>query len=156
MSLGETLPEWRVRTDLTIERVGDAARMDIFSKVQSLGFNETPESFERWHAWLRAANFRNLGNADQLFYVANLGSKAVGVALTVMDGKTAGIYAVATLPDQRKKGVSATIMKQAVCDAKAKGCNLITLQVKQDSYVEDFYRHLGFKRIFTTWMYRRD
>ncbi len=156
MVLGENLPEWRVRTDLSIERVRDVAHMDVFSNVQSRGFNETQESFDRWHPWLRAANHRNLENPNQLFYVGSLGNEAVGVVLTVIDGESAGIYAVATLPNHRKKGISATIMKQAVLDAQAKGCNIMTLQVKQDSYVEDFYRHLGFNRVFTTGMYRRN
>ena len=156
MTLGENLPEWRVRSDLEIEQVQDQAGMDLFSEVQSRGFNETQESFDRWHPWLKAANDRNLHNQNQIFYVSRLGHEPVGTVLTVFEGKTAGIYAVATLAQHRKKGISATIMRQAIEDAKERGVSAITLQVKQDSSVEDFYRHLGFQRIFTTGMYRRD
>jgi GNAT superfamily N-acetyltransferase len=76
----------------------------------------------------------------------------VGTVLTVFTGDTAGIYAVATLADQRRQGVSTTLLKQAVIDASARGARTITLQVKQDSYVENFYKNLGFERAFTTTM----
>lgn len=156
MTLGERLPEWKVRNDLTIECAETQEQMDLFSNVQSRGFNETQESFDRWHPWLKAANDRNLKNKNQLFYVGRLNGEPVGTVLTVFEGETVGIYAVATLPQHRKKGISATIMRQAIEDAKKRGAKIITLQVKQDSYVEDFYRHLGFQRIFATGMYRRN
>jgi ribosomal protein S18 acetylase RimI-like enzyme len=148
-------PDWRVRKDLVVTRVRDAAEMDVFSEVQSRGFNETEESYGRWHPWLRAANHRNLGNPDQVFYVGRLGTRAVGTVLTVFSGTTAGIYAVATLADQRRQGISTTVLQQAVLDATAKGVETITLQVKQDSYVEEFYRGLGFERLFTTAFFNR-
>lgn len=155
MILGENLPEWRVRNDVLVERVTDQAQMDIFSHVQSRGFNETPDSFERWHPWLKSANDRNLQNANQFFYIGCQSGDPMGVVLSVFDGETVGIYAVATLPQHRKKGVSAAVMQHAIHEAKARGARTITLQVKQDSYVEDFYRHLGFQRIFTTGVYHR-
>jgi N-acetylglutamate synthase-like GNAT family acetyltransferase len=156
MMLGENLPEWRVRSDLHIERVKDTFGMDAFSDVQSRGFNETIESYEHWRSWLKAANYRNLQNPNQYFYIGTQSGVVVGVVLMVIEEKSAGIYAVATLPEHRKKGISTTIMKQAVAEARKIGLSTITLQVKQDSYVEDFYKHLGFKRIFTTGIYRRN
>ncbi len=156
MVLGESLPEWRVRADLVIERVQSAARMDVFSELQNRGFNETPASFERWQPWLRAANQRNTGNPGQFFYIGSSGNEPLGVALTVIDGATAGIYAVTTLPRHRRKGISAAIMKRAISDARTNGCATFTLQVKQDSDAEKFYRQLGFARVFTTRFYRRN
>jgi GNAT superfamily N-acetyltransferase len=155
MVLRGTQRDWRVRDDLVVTRVEEAAQMDVFSEVQARGFNETPESFDLWHPWLRAANHRNLRNADQLFYVGRHGTRAVGTALTLFTAGTAGLYAVATLADQRRQGVSTTLLRQAVTEALARGARTITLQVKQDSYVEDFYRNLGFERAFTTTMLHR-
>jgi GNAT superfamily N-acetyltransferase len=156
MVLGEDLPKWRVRNDLDIEVANDSAQMDVFSEVQSRGFLESVDDYKNWHPWLSAANHRNLQNPKQSFYVGSLGSTVLGVVLSVIEGGTAGIYAVATLPDHRKSGVSTTIMKRAISDAQARGCKTITLQVKQDSYVEEFYQHLGFKRVFTTKMFKRE
>lgn len=148
--------EWRVCRDLNIVRVETQNQMDLFSDVQSRGFNETQESHNHWHPWLRTANNRNIQNKNQMFYVGHLNGEPVGTALIVLQGETAGIYAVATLPQHRKKGISTAIMKQAIEDAKSRGAKIFTLQVKQDSYVEDFYQHLGFKRIFITSMYRHN
>lgn len=156
MVLAADASGWKSKPDLTIVHSHETEHFETFSEVQSRGFNETQEDFENWYPWLRDANFRNQHNKDQFFYVGRLGREAVGTALTVVDGNTAGIYAVATLPAHRKKGISTAIMKQAVSDAIARGCTTITLQVKQDSYVEAFYSHLGFKRIFVSGMYRRN
>jgi len=156
MTLSETPPKWCVRGGIVVERAESQAQMDAFSEVQSRGFNETQESYECWHPWLKAANDRNSTNRDQRFYIGSLEGRAVGTSLTVFHGRSAGIYAVATLAEHRKKGISTSIMHQAVIDAKENGANVITLQVKQDSYAEDFYRHLGFVRTFTTGMYCRN
>lgn len=156
MILGETLPEWRVRNGLTVEQAIDQTRMDFFSEVQCKGFNESNENFAHWYPWLKAANDRNLKNPSQAFYIGHLSGKPVGTALTVSEGESAGIYAVATLPDYRRQGISAMIMNQAIHEARARGARVVTLQVKQDSYVEDFYRHLGFKRVFATDIFRRN
>ncbi|MBL7670652.1 MAG: GNAT family N-acetyltransferase [Bdellovibrionaceae bacterium] len=156
MILGEPFSKWRNHDDLSIERVVDVAHMEAFSEVQSRGFIESQNEYDSWHPWLRAANHRNLKNPNQSFYIGRLGSQAVGVVLTVIEGESAGICAVATLPAFRKSGISTTIMEKAILDARAQGCKIITLQVRQDSYVEDFYRHLGFQRIFTTTLYKRN
>ena len=155
MVLGSDLPVWRWRHDVVVTSVQDAAQMGIFSEVQSRGFNEEEAGFERWHPWLNAANQRNLGAPDQIFYLGRLAGKAVATALTVFSGDTAGIYAVATLAEHRRQGVSTTLLKKAVNDALARGAAVVTLQVRQDSTVEDFYRRLGFRRVFTTAMFRR-
>lgn len=155
MVLSDVVTPWNSIEELQVKHSQDSAHIDSFSEVQSRGFNESQVDFDRWHPWLRAANVRNQHSNDQLFYVGSLGNEPVGTALVVLDASTAGIYGVATLPAHRKKGISTSIMKQAVVDAKARGCDVVTLQVKQDSYVEEFYRHLGFKRVFTTGMYRR-
>lgn len=156
MTLENTAPKWRVREDIVVERVSSQTKMNEFSEVQNRGFNETQEGYENWRAWLKAANDRNLSNKDQRFYIGSLEGRAVGTSLTVRHGRSIGIYGVATLAEYRKQGISTSVMHQAVIDARQAGAEIITLQVKQDSYVEDFYRHLGFIRAFTTGMYRRN
>lgn len=156
MALNNDASSWRVRDDLAVVRVGSQAEMDAFSEVQSRGFFETEESYRRWHPWLKAANDRNLENSSQQFYVGRLSGEPVGTALTVFDGALTGIYAVATLAQHRRQGVGATIMQQAIRDARAIGRDQIILQVTQDSFVERFYEHLGFRRLVATSMWRRD
>jgi GNAT superfamily N-acetyltransferase len=156
MLLGADAPRWRVRDDLSITRVRTPSEMDAFSQVQSRGFFETEESAAHWYPWLKAANDRNLTNPNQTFYVGSLSARPVGTTLSVFDGESTGIYAVATLAQHRRKGVSTTIMQEAIRDATARGSKVVLLQVKQDSYVEEFYDHLGFRRMFLTTMFRRE
>lgn len=156
MLLSEDAPPWRVRDDLAVTRVRSQAEMDAFSDVQSRGFFDTDEQIARWHPWLKAANDRNLTNSNQAFYVCSLSGEPVGTTLTVFDGESTGIYAVATLAQHRRKGIGTTIMQRAIRDVKASGRDVILLQVKQDSYVEDYYEHLGFRRCFVTSFHHRD
>ncbi len=150
------IEQWRLRDDLDVVKVVRPDQMDAFSLVQGKGFNETSESFAQWHPWLSAANHRNLKNQDQIFYVGSLNGVPVGTVLSVFEGSFCGIYAVATLSEHRRKGISTTIINCAIHEAHDRGSSVVTLQVKQDSYVEEFYRHLGFERIFTTTLFRRD
>ena len=99
---------------------------------------------------MKAANDRNLTNADQAFYVGVMSGSPVGTALTVFDGDMTGFYAVATLAPHRRTGLSTTIMHRGVRDVRAAGRDFVTLQVKQDSAGEAFYEHLGFRRVFVT------
>jgi len=127
--------------------------MDIFSEVQARAFAEDQSVYESWHPWLRAANHRNLKNHKQIFYVGFLDEKPVGTTLTVFDGDTAGFYAVATLPEQRRKGVSQSMMAAAISDAYDLRYELLTLQVAQGSYAEKLYHKLGFRTKFVNPIY---
>ncbi|MCM2321941.1 MAG: GNAT family N-acetyltransferase [Oligoflexia bacterium] len=155
MTLGTNLPPWKTSGSMTIRTATTPRDMDLFSEVQSKGFLEKPEAYAIWHPFLRDANHRNLGNRAQSFYIGSLNNQAVGVVLTVVTGELAGIYAVATLPEFRKKGVSATIMSRAIEDARNQGCREITLQVAEGSYAESFYERLGFRTEFKTKVFSR-
>jgi ribosomal protein S18 acetylase RimI-like enzyme len=122
--------------------------METFSELQSRGFLENQEAYATWHPWLRAANFKNLQNKDQYFFIAEIDGTPAGVVLMIVHEGIAGIYAVATPPQFRKNGVSTSILKHAVIEAKKLGCSTITLQVKNGSYAESLYRKLGFKTAF--------
>jgi GNAT superfamily N-acetyltransferase len=148
-SAGETAPTVR------IEVVDSAAALDVFSEVQARGFNESEESFRHWHPWLRQANHRNLRNPDQRFYIGHVDGVAAGATLVVHTPGVAGIYAVATLARFRKMGVSTSLLRAAISDARARGARTFTLQTKLDSYAESFYRRLGFERVFEARLFRR-
>lgn len=156
MILNENLTlEANKQNSLVIREVKSSAEMDHFSEVQARGFNETEEGYLHWHPWLKEANDRNLQNNLQAFYVGFLDEKPACTALTVFDGESAGIYAVATLPYYRKRNLSTMMMQRVLAEAKNRGAKIVTLQVIQDSYVEQFYQNLGFTRLFTTNFYRR-
>ena len=82
----------------------------------------------------------------------------VGVALMVFTAEHAGIYAVATLPTERKHGASSALMARAIADAKAERGfppSRVCLQVMAGSYAEGFYERLGFKPRFQLEVFAR-
>lgn len=140
---------------LEIERVTTAALMRTFTETQVRGFGSVGEDLERWNKWLGEINLRNLSHPDQTFLIGRLDGQPVGVTLLVFTGKTAGIYAVATLPEFRKRGVSTALLNNAVAQARERSCTTICLQVVAGSYAQSLYRSLGFKSVFDSAVYAR-
>jgi GNAT superfamily N-acetyltransferase len=155
MTLGSPLALAAPPSDLAIEVVSTEARMDVFSEVQTRGFLEPDESYEAWFTWLGEKNRSNLGRAGQRFYLASREGQPVGVTLTVATPGVVGIYAVTTLPEQRRTGVSRALLARAVADAHREGVEVVTLQVKTGSYAEGFYAKLGFSTAFVSPVFAR-
>lgn len=150
MTLTGSLPPSTPLADLRIEVVADPRGMGIFTDVQARAFLEPDDSLEWWSAWLGEKNQKNLGNEAQRFYIGSCAGVAAGVTLIVRSDDLVGVYAVGTLPEHRKKGVSAALLARAVNDANRFGTRNVTLQVKSGSYAEGLYRKLGFVEAFVS------
>lgn len=148
MELKRNISTWASVNGLAVTVARHENEIAAFSDIQCRGFLESPAAYDSWAAWLTAANLRNLNKADQRFYVGRYGGTAAGVVLTVSGDGLAGIYAVATKPEFRKKGISTALMKRAIEDAAKEGCDDITLQVARGSSAEAFYKKLGFETAF--------
>jgi GNAT superfamily N-acetyltransferase len=82
------------------------------------------------------------------FYLGCVAGVTVGTLHLLIDGSTAGIYAVGTLRAYRKRGVSSTLMAAALSDAKVAGCELVCLATDTGGYAEGLYRRQGFEAMF--------
>jgi GNAT superfamily N-acetyltransferase len=142
-------------SDVAIERVTSSAAMDVFSDVQTRGFLAPGDSFDAWYAWLRARNEPSLLREERRFYVASREGKPAGVLFTLLEQETLGIYGVATLPSQRKRGTSTALLGHAVREGRARGARTVTLQVQTGSYAESFYANLGFETAFVSRIFVR-
>jgi ribosomal protein S18 acetylase RimI-like enzyme len=146
---------WQVCPQLEIRCATTLDDIDCFSEVQVCGFLPSEELRSTWRSLLNEANRRNLDNPMQHFFIGYLSGKAVGVCLLVRTGDVAGIYAVATLPEFRKRGVSAALMREAINCSSQHGCNTVTLQVVTNSYAQGFYEKLGFNASFYASIFKR-
>ena len=146
--------EWRTNNKVEIRQAKNLSSIEIFSFVQAKGFSETEAEFDEWHPWLHAKNVENQFHSNQHFYIGYLNGKPAGVCLTIHIKNLLGIYAVTTLPEFRRKGVSVSIMKKAVADAMSTGIDGVTLQVFSGTYAERFYKELGFEIAFSCDIYR--
>jgi ribosomal protein S18 acetylase RimI-like enzyme len=138
--------ELHFKVEPTLQHIED------FSLVQVKGFCPTDESFNEWYPWMRSKNVSNLKTPNQTFYVAYQNEKPIGTALAIKKNHTLGIYAVATLPDFRKQGVSSFLMQKIVSQSQTSD-EIVTLQVLKNSYAEKFYLKLGFKIAFEVEVY---
>lgn len=148
MTFSELENNWKTNKKIVVNKSVTLSDMEDFSLVQGKGFCETEDVFDEWYPWMREKNISNLNDNNQSFYVAYENEKPVGVCLCIYHNNMAGIYAVATLPEYRKLGISTTLMHQIIKDGVKNNITLATLQVATNSYAHSFYRHLGFKDIF--------
>lgn len=142
--------EWKVNNSVETKKISSDLDLDLdlFSKVQSRGFCETSEIYNKWFPFLRKKNFEGALFNNQHFFIAYISNVAVGSCLIIDSDNAYGIYAVATLPEYRKKGIATSVMKAALeyC-INIKDQNL-TLQTIKDSNAEKLYLRLGFKKEF--------
>lgn len=148
MVLANEKARWEINKKIIIKRANSLSDIEDFSVTQAWGFCETEEKFNQAYSWMRQKNIENLDDNTQNFYVAYDNEKPVGVTLCIYYKNIAGIYAVATLPEYRKKGVSTTLIQRVVDDANNNNIAAITLQTYTESYAHSFYKKLGFEDVF--------
>lgn len=82
---------------------------------------------------------------DDLIFVAELEGKIVGTCMAGYDGHRGWLYAVAVLPECRRSGVGARLVKHVMQVLKDIGCIKVNLQIRAtNTEVVAFYKSLGF------------
>jgi GNAT superfamily N-acetyltransferase len=136
-----------VNAEITVRR-GEPDDAPAFAQING--------GSERWARKMSLATaLEAVHQADNHFYLAHLNGEPVGTTQLLIDGATAGIYAVATLKAHRRKGVASTVLATAVRDALAAGCDVIGLRTVAGSDAERLYARYGFEvahetRLWTT------
>lgn len=120
------------------------ADLEAFSLAQARGFIEDPVEFKDWFPWLRDANLRNLKNPHCDFIIAEVDAGAGAVSLLVESANACGLYAVATPPEYRRRGLATRLLDGAERLARGRGHAALCLQVYADTYAHGFYARHGF------------
>ena len=127
-----------------------------FAEVQAVGFLDGPgEATDWWTRFFRFVALRNIHDPIQDFLIAAVDERAVAVLLLVTAGETSGVYAVATRPDARGRGLSTSLLLEAARRARARNSKRLVLQALCGSYADGFYRRLGFTERYVTPIWRR-
>lgn len=157
MQLGEPARPIEVASETQLGVVAGDEDAIAFADVQAEGFGVRDIQDGRW--WteaFKAMALKNWRDPDQAFYLARIDGVSVGSLLTVRTPGMTGIYAVATRPAYRKRGVSASLLEVARQTALARNNNeSITLQANKGSYAEGYYRKLGFHTLKELSVWRR-
>jgi GNAT superfamily N-acetyltransferase len=111
----------RVNTDVAIT-VAAPEDARTFAAVHAFGGGR----------WLKKLSLETtlsaVNDAANAFYVGYVDGEPAGSAHLLVDGTTAGIYAVVTVRAHRRRGVATTLIARAIRDAQAAGCDLIGLR----------------------------
>lgn len=83
---------------------------------------------------------------DQPRYTGHLDGEAVAVSSLVMTDGLAGIYAVATLPHARRRGIGRAMTLHAMAEGLRRGAKMATLQAT--SMGRPVYEGIGFRTAF--------
>ena len=81
----------------------------------------------------------------QYRYIGFLAGTPVATSAMVLDSGVAGIYAVATIPEARRKGIGKIMTVIPLLEAKQKGYHVGILQASSMGY--PIYKKIGFKKV---------
>jgi ribosomal protein S18 acetylase RimI-like enzyme len=82
------------------------------------------------------------------YYLGCIDGEAVATLHLICHKGTAGIYAVGTKRDFRRRGISTTMMARAIEDARTRSCPEVTLSTAFNGYAQSLYERQGFEPIF--------
>ncbi len=71
--------------------------------------------------------------------------RVAGTSLALRTGGVAGVYAVETLPEARRRGVGTAATWAAVAAGRAWGCDTIVLQASEMGF--PMYQAMGFRTV---------
>jgi GNAT superfamily N-acetyltransferase len=124
-----------------------------FAEVQSAAFLEVGEpDYDWWQKMFVEKALQNYRAPDQSFYLLRVNGEPASSMLVLRTGSVVGIYAVATKPQYRRRGLATRLLNQARRDAAA---DRLTLQVLKGSPAERLYLNLGFHVAFASPHFRR-
>jgi GNAT superfamily N-acetyltransferase len=127
--------------DLEISRVDDDHALAEFVRVFAAATGPGP-SLEP--GFFRLLNASDYGRSDQWsHYSGALGGKIVATASAFTGAGVAGIYLVATLPTERRRGIATTLVRHALQQARSAGYTIGTLQSSEAGL--GLYKNLGFR-----------
>lgn len=128
---------------LTIEKVVNREMQSLFARIVGVGTGfraSAVDELVRLEATLDERQYQG-----QLRYIGFLDGRPVATAAMTLDAGVAGIYAVATLPEARGKGVGRAMTARPLLQARELGYRVGTLQASPMGY--PLYRKMGFQEV---------
>lgn len=123
----------------------DASMLDEHLRVQAEGFGDPFEN-------VRAFTHPSMLTVADMF-LARQDGVGVATSLVCVTGREAGVFAVATVPAQRRRGIGRAVTAQAVRAAAAAGADFVWLHASMLG--EPVYAAMGFRTVGTVRIYVR-
>ena len=133
----------------SIEKVGDSKAQALWARTAALGTGFSPAATDGMVAL--ETKLADPGYRAQHRYIGYLDGTPVATSALVLEAGVAGIYAVATLPDARKKGIGRLMTLVPLIEARELGYRVAVLQ--SSSMGRPVYETLGFAKVATYRLY---
>jgi ribosomal protein S18 acetylase RimI-like enzyme len=136
-------------TGFSVEKVGNVTQQALWAKVAAIGTgfpDNAVDAMEKVEASISNASY-----GSQHRYVGYLDGKPVASAALVLDSGVAGIYAIATIPEARQRGIGRYMTMLPLLEAKRQGYHVAILQASPMGY--PIYKKLGFNEVCNYHMY---
>lgn len=126
-----------------IEKVGNVEMQALWARIAAIGtgFSDTAAAeMEKLEATLTDPRYKT-----QHRYIGFLDGTPVATSAMVLDSGVAGIYAVATIPEARRKGIGEIMTVTPLLEARRIGYHVGILQASSMGY--PIYKRIGFKDV---------
>jgi GNAT superfamily N-acetyltransferase len=128
---------------LEIAPVRTLEEMRSFVRILIEGFGEASGVFDRWLDEATATS--RPGSVTRGLYLGCVDGQPACTASRITTGDIAGIYAVATLPEFRRRGFATAITARAAIDGRAEGCQESYLQATELG--RPVYEKMGYRLV---------
>jgi GNAT superfamily N-acetyltransferase len=136
-----------------VAAIGSEADAEAFAEVQAAAFLEVGEpDYDWWQRMFVEQAVRNYNAPDQSLYLLRVDGDPASITLVLRTGPVVGVYAEATKPKYRGRGLATRLLAQARRDTAG---GRLTLQVVDGSPAERLYLKLGFRPAFRSPHFRR-
>jgi len=125
---------------LVFQHVISLPQLKDFSQV-IVSIGGDPEAFDKLYSKIPPILYHD--GACLEMHLAYLNDTPVATGILLLHANVGGIYYVATVPEQRKKGYATAMMDHLIQRAKDRGYHLATLQASREG--KDLYQRLGFQ-----------
>ena len=129
---------------LQVLEAGRPAEYHAWCRVFLEGFEVPPDM----HQVMYEMNLRSLRHPQVTGLLGVVDGEPVATTCLFVEGDTAGLYAVSTIPKARRRGVAGAMVRRALDLARAQGVTLAVLQTGTGGDPERLYRTLGFRDLF--------
>lgn len=132
----------KTESQLHFKQVNNEKALKDFGDI-ILAIGGHPECYERIYRHLPLSILQK--NSPLQIHIAYLGDKPIVSGILVLGDNIAGIYYVATIPDERGKGYGTAMMEHLLNLAKQWGYFLAGLEASHEGL--NLYKRLGFKEV---------
>lgn len=127
----------------SVKRTGQETPQALWARVAAIGTgfpDRAAAALEEIEATLCDPAYRS-----QYRYIGYLDDRPVASAALVLDAGVAGVYAIATLPEARQRGIGRYMTMLPLLEARRLGYRVAILQASSQGY--PIYQRLGFRDV---------